>query len=292
MMPLIPVAEHVLLTMLSVLVFCFGACIGSFLNVCIYRIPREESVVWPGSHCPACNAPIRWFHNIPVLSYLMLRGRCATCSARFTPRYCLVELLTALLFLLVWFAFDIRGDGRAPAGLIPVTDWKVIPVYWMIVTGLILGTFVDFEHMIIPDRVTIGGMIAGIVCSAAVPALHARGTPLEGLQAGLIGGVVGFGSLWSVGEIGRLIFRKEAMGFGDVKLMGAIGAFFGWQAVLFTIMASSLLGSIVGISLLVSGRRQMQSRIPFGPYLAAAALIWMLWGQAWWGWYLDVMLKR
>ncbi len=289
-MSALPAVDAALYGVLTLFVAFVGACLGSFLNVCIYRIPREESVVIPGSHCPACNTPIHWYHNLPVISYLALRGRCAACGQRFSARYCLVELLTAALFLLVWFKLDLGSGARW--GLIPVTDWKLMPVYWLVIMGLVLGTFVDFEHMIIPDRVTLGGMLTGVILSAAVPSLHGRETHLAGLVDGLIGCAVGFGSLWIVGEVGRLIFRKEAMGFGDVKLMGAIGAYFGWPAVLFTIMAASLAGSIVGVSLLIGGRKQLQSRIPFGPYLALGALVWMFWGAAWWHWYLDLMLRR
>ncbi len=276
---------------LAAMALLLGACIGSFLNVCIYRIPIEQSVVVPGSHCPMCNAPIRWHHNIPILSYLLLRGRCASCGGRFSARYCLVEVLGALLFLLVWLKFDIEGLTR-PYALTPMTDWKLVPVYWLVVMGLVLGTFVDFDHMIIPDRVSIGGMLTGILFSVAVPSLHGQSSHLDGLLQGALGLAVGFGSLWLVAWVGKLIFRKDAMGFGDVKLMGAIGAYFGWQAVLFAIMVSSLVGSVVGVSLILSGRKQLQSRIPFGPYLALAALLWMLWGSEWWTCYLHFLLRR
>jgi leader peptidase (prepilin peptidase) / N-methyltransferase len=257
---------------LTLLAFFFGACIGSFLNVCIYRIPREESVIHPRSHCPNCNTMIAWHDNIPLVSYLVLRARCRHCGKGITPRYFLVELLTAVLFLLVWnrYGFEV-----------------VTLVYWLAISGLILGTFVDFEHMIIPDRVSLGGIATGLVFSALVPSLHGKDDLLGGLFAGAVGAAAGSGLLWLVAELGRFIFKKDAMGLGDVKLLGAIGAYLGWQGVIFTIMISSLLGSIVGISLIASGRKEWQSRIPYGPYLAAAALIWILGGNAWWEAYVK-----
>lgn len=254
------------------LVFLFGACIGSFLNVCIYRIPLEQSVVRPRSHCPHCKHLIAWYDNIPLVSYLALRARCRHCGAPISPRYFLVEALTATLFLLIWWEFG--WDGRTP-------------VYWIITSGLILGTFVDFDHFILPDRVTIGGAVFGFAISPLMPQLHDELTWLDGLQAAAIGWAVGFGLLWLVGALGKLILKKEAMGFGDVKLMGAIGAFFGWRAVLFVIVVSSVLGSVVGLSLIALRKHQWQSRIPYGPYLAAAAMLWMLWGQR----FLDRFLN-
>ena len=274
---------------LTLLAIAWGACIGSFLNVCICRIPEELSVITPASRCPACKTPIRWFQNIPVFSFLFLRGKCAACGVRIPPRYAVVELLTALLFLLAWLKFD-SGGGPRPFGLVPASDILLVPVFWLVVSGLVLGTFVDFDHMIIPDRVTWGGMICGLLASAAVPALHGETAVLPSLLKSVIGAAAGFGLLWSVAMLGEFVFKKEAMGFGDVKLMGAIGAFFGWRAVLFTVMASSFAGTLVGITLIANRRKELQSRIPYGPYLALAALLWMLWGDAWWDAYLRFVM--
>ena len=260
---------------LTFIVFFFGACLGSFLNVCIYRIPREESVITPRSHCPNCGKLIAWFDNIPMLSYLALRAKCRHCGVRISPRYFLVELLTALLFLLVWQRFGLS---------------LVTPVYWLMVFGLILATFVDFEHMIIPDRCSLGGMVLGLAFSAVVPALHDAETIVQSLTRSLIGLAVGAGSLWSVGFVGKIVFKKDAMGLGDVKLLGALGAFLGWQAVVFIIMISSFFGSMVGIALILFGNKAWQSRIPFGPYLALAAVVWMLGGDTWWGLYMHWVL--
>ncbi len=281
--------DHLWQPFMSILSFCWGACIGSFLNVCIYRIPKEESVVHPGSHCPACNTPIKWFQNIPVFSWLALRGRCASCNVRISPRYIGVEFLTGCLFLLAWLQFGIVPGGRL-LSLDPITSLAVIPVYWLVIMGLVLGTFVDFDHMIIPDRVTLGGMLMGIVASTLVPPLHGAENWTGGLLQSLIGLAAGFGSLWAVAVLGEFAFKKEAMGFGDVKLMGAIGAFFGWQAVLFTLIAASFSGTLVGVTLILSRRKEMQSRIPFGPYLALGSLLWMFWGTRLWEAYLNLLI--
>lgn len=280
-------------------VVLFGACIGSFLSVCIYRIPRDESIVRPRSHCPSCGKLIPWYFNIPVLSWLMLGGKCHYCKSRISPRYLILEVFTALLFTVVWLqvfaGLTIPEDlGRAwlthgndllapPCwryGLTPLLHPALLPVYWLVLWGLILGTFVDLEHYILPDRVTIGGMVAGVVLSPLVPELHFTVSWSTALLRSVLGLAFGFGLLWLVSWLGELAFKKEAMGFGDVKLMGAIGAFFGWKAVLFVLLSASLFGSIVGVGLIVLGKRQLQGRIPFGPFLALGTLIWMFWGRA------------
>ncbi len=273
----------------AALTMAFGMCIGSFLNVCIYRIPLDMSLSRPRrSFCPHCETQIAWYDNIPVLSFLLLGGRCRHCQASIRLRYILVEALTGVLFTLVWLKFCPVGD-RMFLGLAPVTDVRLVPVYWLAVGGLILGSFVDFEHLIIPDRITLGGIAAGLILSAAVPALHGAESALHGLTMGAIGAAAGWGLLWGIALFGRFLFKKEAMGFGDVKLMGAIGAFFGWRSVLAGVMISSLAGSLVGIALILAGRKKMQSKIPFGPYLALAALVWLLWGPALWNAYLNLL---
>ena len=265
----------------------FGACVGSFLNVCIYRIPRDESVITPRSHCPHCGAMIPWYLNVPVVSWLALRGKCASCKGPIAFRYTLVELLTAMLFLAVFM----KWAAPAAMHMLPIPHAAVIPIYWVFLAGLVLGTFVDFEHFIIPDSVTIGGMAAGPVFSALVPVLHSREVWWEGLLSSGIGLAVGFGILFAIAWIGEKAFKKEAMGFGDVKLMGAIGAFLGWKAVLFTVFASSVLGSIVGVLLIAFGGVKLQSRIPFGPYISAGALIWVFCGPAIFEAYMRLLQK-
>ncbi len=280
---------QIFMMMFSLLAFFWGACVGSFLNVCIYRIPLDLSVVTPRSHCPNCKKQIAWYHNIPIFTFLALRGKCAYCGEKITPQYVLVEFLVAVLFLLVWFKFEVFPGYIPPLGMEMFSNPFLIPVYWLVIGGLILGTFVDFEHMIIPDRVTLGGIVAGLILSAAVPALHGKETILASLMESGIGLAVGWGSLWLVAVIGKAIFKKDAMGFGDVKLMGAIGAFFGWQAVLFVIMVSSFVGAFVGIGLIMAKKKDLQGRIPFGPYISLAALIWMLWGERLWAMYINLL---
>jgi len=274
--------------LLTVFVFCLGACIGSFLNVCIHRIPRQQSLVSPRSSCPHCGHGIAWYDNVPLLSFSVLRARCRHCKGPISGRYFVVELLTAVLFLLVWLkAYPVPGPR--PLGLVPVSGLWLVPIYWLAVSGLVVGSFVDVEHMIIPDRVTLGGIAAGLLLSALVPGMHGETLKLHGLLVSAIGAALGAGLLWCIAGLGSFIFKKEAMGLGDVKLLGAIGAFFGWRSVLFSIMLSSLVGSIVGLTLVLIRKKAMQSRIPYGPYLAMGAIVWMLWGQFMWDWYAGLL---
>jgi len=178
----------------------------------------------------------------------------------------LVEALTALLFWAIWrrYGWDVRT-----------------PMYWIVASGLVLGSFVDLDHLIIPDRVTIGGMATGLVFSTLFPRLHGADAWLHGLSRAVLGMGVGLAVLWIIAELGRLVFKKEAMGLGDVKLLGAIGAYLGWPSVVFTLVLSSFTGSIVGIALILLGGREWQSRIPYGPFLALGAIVWMLGGTHW-----------
>ncbi len=254
-------------------VWCFAACWGSFLNVCIYRIPMELSVVAPGSHCFACQKPVAWYDNIPVLSWCILRGRCRHCGAAFSIRYALVEALTATLFLAVWMQYG--------------PSW-ITPAYWLMCFGLLLGSGVDLDEMWIPDRVTWGGMIIGIPLSALLPELHGQEIWYQGLLVSTLGAAAGFGSLWAVGKIGTWLFKKDAMGFGDVKLMGALGAFLGAPAILYIVFVAALLGSVVGVTLIACGKKELGGKIPFGPYLSAAAVSWIFGGERLLDWYLEL----
>jgi len=275
MMPIFP--PEFLSTYFAILSFLFGACVGSFLNVCIYRIPRDESVVTPRSHCPHCKRLIAWYDNIPLISFFVLRAKCRHCSMRISPRYVLVEALMAVIFFLIWQRFGM--DLRTLA-------------YWLMASGLVLGTFVDFEHMIIPDRVSLGGIVAGLLLSPLVPMLHNTTSRTDALIAGVFGAAIGAGALWSVGALGKFIFKKDAMGLGDVKLLGAIGAFCGWEGVLFTIIGSAFVGSLAGVSLIIFADKKWQSRIPYGPYLALAALVWVLGGSTWWNAYITWIMGQ
>lgn len=254
------------------IVFMFGACLGSFLNVCIYRIPAELSVVKPRSRCPKCMTDLAWKDNIPILGWVLLKGKCRYCKAPIAARYPTIELLTAILFTLIWlyFPYDI-----------------LLAPYWLLAFGLVLGSMVDLDEMWLPDRVTIGGMIIGPVFSFILPAMHGTEGHLSGLVHSLVGMAFGFGLFWSISLLGRLILKKDAMGFGDVKLMGALGAFLGFESIIFITFFSSLFGAVIGISFIAMGKRELQSKIPFGPYIALAAVLWILGGSGLWDGYVS-----
>ena len=348
--------------------FVLGAAVGSFLNVCIYRLPRDLSVNEPRrSFCPACKKQIPWQQNLPLLSWLFLRGKCASCGSKIAFRYFLVELLTALLFLAIWIAFP----------------WSIALVYWVFVSLLLAATFIDFEHFIIPDEITIGGTVTGALACLIVPALMGVDSRWWAGAMSLGAAALGYGLLWVVLEAGKKAFGKkrirleaptpfswvrdgddaefvvgeeralwsehfaresdlmlldcaeaeidgrrfekttlqfnydrlrigeesspldkidritgivnelqiprEAMGRGDLKFLAAIGAFLGWRAVLFSIFAGSLLGSVVGLVSMLFGQRAWSAKIPFGPYLALGALLWMFFGVRLVAWYAGLL---
>jgi leader peptidase (prepilin peptidase)/N-methyltransferase len=214
----------------------FGALIGSFLNVCIYRIPAEKSIVRPGSHC-ACGKPIAWYDNIPVLSWFILRGRARCCGRPYSFRYPFVELLTAALFLWCWLRFAPESPGKAICGM-------------LFVSILICATFIDLDHMIIPDVFTIWAGVVGVVLSFFVPMLHGRSHEfaiIASFRSGtdsLLGLFVGSGLVLWIALLAEEILKKEAMGFGDVKFVGAIGAFCGWQGAVCSIFGGALVGTV------------------------------------------------
>lgn len=262
--------------------FAFGACVASFLNVCIWRLPRNESVVRPASHCPNCNAAIRWYQNIPVISYIALGGKCASCRKPISMRYTVVELLGGILFLVAYLQWAMPAAfGDMPvAGLRPLLDFRCVLAYWLVISGLILGSFIDLEHFYLPDRVTIGGMLLGVPASVLIPELQLERTWLDSLCWSVGGLAFGFLFLWGMGWMFSKLFRKDALGFGDVKLMGAVGAFFGPTAVLFVLIVSSLVGSAAGVALMIRGRARLGgfTAVPYGPFIAVATLVWMFWG--------------
>lgn len=337
----------------SGVMFIFGSMVGSFLNVCIHRMPLDQSVISPPSHCPHCKYSIPWFLNIPLATWLMLRGKCSNCGAPISIRYFLVELLTGVAFLVCWLQFGAKSPLLALA-------------YSILMAGFIVATFIDFEHLIIPDEITLGGAVVGVVLSFAVPLLHDTTLRSEALKASLLGLAIASGSVYVVLRGGKLLFGKEriklepdsrliftethlklpdereipygdmlyrdndvirlyaktvelpeicyfnkqvaltpkelsigedkfnpedvkhmelvtselvlpreAMGLGDVKFMAAIGAFIGWQAALFTFFASACIGSVVGLALMLLKRSDKSGRIPYGPFLTLAAILWI-----------------
>jgi leader peptidase (prepilin peptidase) / N-methyltransferase len=336
--------------------------VGSFLNVCIHRLPLGESIVSPPSHCPHCRYSIPWYLNIPIVTWLSLRGKCRNCGAPIAARYLLVELLTGLLFLGCWVAF-----GRLSPAL--------APVYALLLAGMVVATFIDFEHFIIPDEITYGGLAVGLLCAGLLPALHGETTVWGAVKLSLLGTAVGAGLVYFILRVGKLLFGRhklllppqtrviftetsvllpeheipyeevfyrksdaitfhastielvdrcywnvavrlgpgrlqigkdcldpetvphleavcdglvlprEAMGLGDVKFMAAIGAFLGWQAVIFSLVVSSFIGAAVGIGLVLLKKRAISARLPYGPYIALGAALWIFAGPALVHWY-------
>jgi leader peptidase (prepilin peptidase) / N-methyltransferase len=346
----------------AVMMFIFGCMVGSFLNVCIYRMPIGQSIVSPPSHCPHCKYSIPWYLNIPLVTWLYLQGKCRNCGAPISARYFLVELLTGVVFLGCWLAYG------------PQSAWLAL-IYALFLAGLMVATFIDFEHFIIPDEITIGGTLVGVVCSVLVPVLHGDQSILTALKDSVLGAVVGGGVIYAILRAGKLMFGRhkialsedtrivfsetavhfpdkeipyeelfyrrsdvialsartvelvdrcykdvrvrlspselqigeetlepekvpymetrcaeivlprEAMGLGDVKFMAAIGAFLGWQAVIFSLMVSSMIGSVVGVTLIALRKQAWSSRLPYGPYIALAAALWVFGGRnlvEWW----------
>ena len=349
----------------AVCAFVLGCVVGSFLNVCIYRLPRNESLWWPPSHCPHCHHPIPWYLNIPILSWLILRGRCRWCGAKISVRYLLVEFLTGLVFLGLWLRFH------------TVSVW-VVGAYALFAAILIAASFIDLEHYIIPDGLTLGGMVLGIFLSIFIPQLHGATSPAISGTRSLVGAGLGMGLLYLVALLGRRLFGRqtieldepiwftldrekivtdeeeipweellyrpkdtvklegirvelpdrcvwqvpvirtqtelqvgeevfpakespivrveaqkvilprEAMGLGDVKFLGAIGAFLGWQGVIFTVAVSAVLGTVVTLLFMALGKHDRSHLIPYGPYLAVAALLWLFRGPELLRWWLQL----
>ena len=251
--------------MIDLFAILFGVSVGSFLNVCIARLPRDESIVQPPSHCRTCDEPIRWYDNIPLVSYIMLRGRCRACHTPIPARYPLVEALMALCALLI-----VRLD------LPPVQLF----LYFLLAAALIVVTFIDIDYYIIPDKITLPSIL--IAPAAALIVGH-----ISFLQS-IIGIAVGGGILWGVAWAYQKLRHEEGMGLGDVKLLAMIGGLLGWQAALFTLFVGSIAGSIIGIALLLARRRGLGTEIPFGPFLALGCFLYMLVGPALIGLYLRL----
>ncbi len=258
---------------MQIFAFCMGACIGSFLNVCIYRIPKGESIVKPPSHCK-CGKLINFYDNIPILSWFILRGKARCCKGKISFRYPLVEALTAVLFLLLWINFPPQ----------------IALAYMAFVCLMIFCTFVDIDTMTLPDVATVGGTFLGIVLSSAIPSIHVNSTEntlpflthVEGFGISLFGAIVAAGIVYWIRLLAECIFKREAMGEGDVILLGCIGAFCGWQGAVFAFFGGSVLGCfivvpIVLVKQLFGSKKEDSSNleIPFGPWLALGAVVYI-----------------
>jgi len=249
----------------KIFLFILGSTVGSFLNVVIYRVPRRISIVYPSSHCPQCGNSIRWFDNIPLLSYLFLRGKCRYCALKISFQYFLVELISGFLFLFLFSKYQFT---------------PYFFIYLMLSLDLVIISFIDWEHYLIPDIFTLTLIPLGFAVSFFFPSLYGAGlSPIRAFYSSLLGGVIGFISLLLIGLLGKVLFRKESMGGGDLKLLAGIGCFIGVKGVLLTIFVSSITGAIVGGILLAIKLKKKGEYIPYGPFLALGALVYILWGK-------------
>ncbi|KAF0218999.1 MAG: leader peptidase (prepilin peptidase) [Geobacteraceae bacterium] len=245
--------------------FILGAVVGSFLNVCICRLPRKESVAYPPSRCPCCGYRIPFYDNIPIVSYLFLGGRCRSCQARISLQYPLVELVNALLTLFLFMKFGVS---------------LTFLVLFVFCSALVTITVIDLEHQIIPDVISIPGIVVGFIAAFFLPLL--------GWRDSLIGILVGGGSLLLVAYGYQLLAKKEGMGGGDIKLLAMMGAFLGWRAVPFIIFTASLIGSIIGIAFMLAQKKDSKLAIPFGPFLAFGAILYIFFGREIIHWYFNL----
>jgi leader peptidase (prepilin peptidase)/N-methyltransferase len=256
--------------------FVVGACIGSFLNVCIYRMPLNLSIAYPSSYCAACGTSLKLSNNIPLLSWLIQRGRCSYCDCKIDARYFIVELLTAIWAVVLWNLYPL--------------DLAII--YFVFSASLIVATFIDIDHFIIPDEISLGGAAVGIILCGFFPVLQNQTTILSGISWSFLSFLFGGGVLFIIAIVGTILLKKEAMGMGDIKLLAMMGAFLGWKACIFIIGFSSIFGSIIGLALLIPQKKFRSIPMPFGPSLALAAFLWLLVGQEWMQIYLDYITIR
>ena len=246
----------------TVIIFAaLGLAVGSFLNVCVHRLPLRLSIVLPSSRCPACDVTLRWFDNLPVLSYLVLKGRCRSCHARISPVYPLVEIVTAIMF--VWYYLQL--------GWQPLLGMRLVFACAMIVLFV-----VDLRHRILPNVITLPGIVVGLVASLAVD---------PGWRAAVPGVILGGGGLYLLAEVYYHVRHQEGLGMGDVKMLAMIGAFLGWQLMLVTLFLASLLGSIIGVGMLAAGLSDSKYALPFGSFLALAAIVATMTGEPLVAWY-------
>jgi leader peptidase (prepilin peptidase)/N-methyltransferase len=251
---------------LTIPAFTFGACIGSFLNVCIYRIPASLSIVHPGSSCPRCKTMIAFYDNIPILSYLLLTGKCRHCKAPIAVRYPLVEALTGLFAVACILFF-----GPTLQGL----------VSFIFIATLIVVAFIDLDHRIIPDSISLPGIPIFFAAALAVPTVS--------WMDSAIGILAGGGSLFAIAWLYHAVTGREGMGGGDIKLLAMIGAMVGWQGILFTLFAASAIGTVVGLLAMLISKKGMKLAIPFGPFLAMGSIVYLFFGKAVIFWYFNLI---
>jgi leader peptidase (prepilin peptidase)/N-methyltransferase len=250
----------------EIFIFIFGLCIGSFLNVCIYRLPESKSIVQPRSMCPHCGTLIRFYDNIPILSYILLKGKCRHCSTPIALRYPVVELISGAFALGVYLKYGIGFEAA---------------IYYALIATLIVITFIDIDHQIIPDVVTLPGIPIFFAASFALKQL----TFVESILGILVGG----GSLFLVAWLYHLLAKKEGMGGGDIKLLAMMGAIIGWKGVLFTIFVASAVGTLAGMLIILKTRKTMKLAVPFGPFLAIGGIIYILFGPQLISWYFNLL---
>jgi len=249
----------------DIFVVLFGLLAGSFLNVCIHRIPRKQSIVLPASRCPGCGHPLAWYDNIPVFSYAALRGRCRSCGTPISIRYPLVEIVTASIVLWHWIVF----------GPTPLFAVRVV-----FAAALIVLFAIDLEHQLLPDVITLPGIVAGFACSWFLP---------PGPLMSLVGTLAGGGLLWAIAEAWFRLRKVDAMGFGDVKMLAMVGAFLGLKLVVLVFVLASIIGGVVGVVLIATRRADMATRVPFGTMLAASALVASVYGDRLVAWYVSTL---
>jgi len=237
---------------LSILAFLLGTVVGSFLNVCIYRLPEKKSIISPGSHCPHCHTPIKWYDNIPLLSFALLKGRCRYCQKPISGQYPLVEFITGLFTFFIYFDYGFSLTGI---------------IYLFFIYALIVISFIDLKWQIIPDVISVPGIFGGLMASFCLPYLSFKDS--------VCGALLGGGFLFIVAYGYYFIRKKEGMGGGDIKLLAMIGAFLGWRAIPFVLFSASVMGSIIGILWILFQGKDRNFPIPFGPFLALGA-IWVV----------------
>jgi leader peptidase (prepilin peptidase)/N-methyltransferase len=247
-----------------ILIFILGLIVGSFSNVCIYRIPKNESIIYPASHCPKCRSNISPKDNIPLLSYILLKGRCRNCKSKISIQYPIVELLTGLIYLIIYQTYGLSVQTL---------------IYIILSSALIIIAFIDLNEQIVPDVISLPGIVIGFIISFFVPYISFINSAL--------GVLVGGGIILIIGMAGSVIFKKEAMGGGDVKLAAMIGAFLGWRYIIISLFLGFFLGALAGIFLIMSKIKSREDTVPFGPFIVLGSFITLLWGEKIISWYIG-----